>query len=499
MARDNHFPTFPFQFPDNGEAALKIFFAELNKELNELASHNDDLNIEATSIMEKERDISKRYMFLSGVVRADPGLERECILTAFSLNPTEENFDLVRRLNEHRDQHINEHNLPKVMAWHRHLSDSTISDLTNFIMGPRFKKLSWDLPWPQLQLECATLVRTEKKRQIVEHGTASANEKLKFVHLNYDDFKDMMPQELPGIQKGYEIYVPDSDHGEVAAGKGDSDDTLSAPESKEWIRKEHKRRQNKRRLLKKRGQKLMQMSGEGKTDATGVNEKRRRRVRASGDSLKPARPSKAKESKPVPPPAEELPQIICDIKEKILDSCTLNATDGAYADYNTGLDPDPDPDPDPCIGTHATPTPHTTETHALTAVEPAIVIEVKSEPTQHTNDSAQPYGNACQLQQQPYVPETRLDNGIAHPHPLTIAHTIKIEPMDSDIPVHSMASPTSLSPAISQIPAAKAKNPLLLYRKPKKNNIHIAPTDQGNPVQTELQLTSNELKVIPNF
>lgn len=506
--------------------ALKVFFSELNKELNELASHNDDYNVEATSIMEKEKDISKRYIFLAGVVKADPDLERECVLTAFSMNPTEDSFDLVCHLNEFRGRQMSEHKQQKFAAWHRRLSQSTISDLTNFIMGPRFKRLSWALPWPQLQLECAELVRTEKKRRIVEHSTASANEKLKFVHLNYDDFKDMAPLELPGIQKGYEMYVPDSDHGDKQMSKGDTDDTDSAPESKEWIRKEHKRRQNKRRLLKKRGQKLMEMSAEGKMDATYPSEKKPRRARSIGDSLKPARPSKAKEPKPIALPAGVLPQNTCDIKLEKLDSCTLdvvvtntvihanadvNADVNAYvnadvnadvnvvanADANTNAYADTDPYVNRIMNVPETMT--IRQANTLYAAEPLTVIE--SGPIQHVNDSVQPqsYDSTWQLpgRQQPNMADIRSGNGVTN-SAQTHTHTIKIEPMHSDDAVHTIASPMSFVPTIGQAPA-KATNPLLLFRKPKKNKMGITPSDQVNPAPTELQLTSNELKVIHNF
>lgn len=300
-----------FQYPNDCEVALKVYITEINKEINELESHNYDINMEAQSIMEKEKEISKRYIFLAGVVKADSSLERECILTAFSMNPTEEFYALVCYLNDNRNQITTNGN---EMIWNKR--NEMAADLSNFIMGPRIKKLSWDLPWQELKIACEELVRTEKKRQIIENSTAAANEKLKFINLDYAEFRNLAPQEIPGIHNGFEIFVPDDGDDEILPKTNDSDDTDSAPESKEFIQKERKRVQAKKRRLLKRRHQLMELTTEFKNDEN-PSEKKRRRIRMSGDSLKPIRPHKPKATAPQPILNKELASDQCDINMEI--------------------------------------------------------------------------------------------------------------------------------------------------------------------------------------
>lgn len=307
-----------FQYPNDCEVALKVYITEINKEINELESHNYDYNMEATSIMEKEKEISKRYIFLAGVVKADSSLERECILTAFSMNPTEEFYALVCQLNGHRSQITTNR---KEMVWNKR--NEMASDLSNFIMGPRIKKLSWELPWSQLQVECEDLVRTEKKRRIIENSTATANEKLKFINLDYADFKNLAPQEIPGIHNGFEIFMPDDGDDQIIPKSNDSDDTDSAPEATEYIRKERKRvREKKRRLLKRR-HRLLELNIEMKNDDNPAD-KKRRRTRMSGDSLKPVRHQKPKVTTSQSLSNKKLLSDPCDIQMQIIDPSTLD-------------------------------------------------------------------------------------------------------------------------------------------------------------------------------
>lgn len=255
--------------------------------------------VDTTVLLSLEKQTSIRYLYLGKILSAYRDLEQECILTAFSMNPTRECFQLVCALAEKSsaNEASNVENftvqnekidaLPTIMRPDallnskdydalrapNHLLDSltTISegvrsDLVCLLCVPRIKNLNWVVSWPELKMSCEELLQTEKKKQIVENTTASSNDNLKYINLNYDDFKDFTPHEYPGIEKGYEIYVADSDSEEsfpIGNGGGggndnESDGTDTAPESKQYIVKEKKRLQDRKRRLMRRSKKLLE-------------------------------------------------------------------------------------------------------------------------------------------------------------------------------------------------------------------------------------------------
>lgn len=311
--------------------ALRVFCSELTKEINVLENKKYDETIDATHILNFEKKTSQRYLFLAKILQNYRQLEQECILTAFSMNPTQECFELVCKLAESNDKVTDDENSSQPNTSHSEsidalhtitsvdlllnskeydvlrapnrlldsltmLSEGVRSDLVCLLTMPRIKNLNWCVPWPQLKIECQALLDVEKKRQIVENTTANANEKLKFINLNYEDFKDFKPHEYPGIEKGYEIYVADSDSEESlinynGAAGNDSEDTDSAPESKNFIVKEARRLQNKKRRLIKRSKQLLEeieTDAKIKKEPNASDPKKKRKLRMNSDCLKPA-------------------------------------------------------------------------------------------------------------------------------------------------------------------------------------------------------------------
>lgn len=310
--------------------ALRVFCSELTKEINVLENKKYDETIDATHILNFEKKTSQRYLFLAKILQNYRQLEQECILTAFSMNPTQECFELVCKMAESNEKVTDGENSSQPDASHSEsidalhtitsvdlllnskdydvlrapnrlldsltmLSEGVRSDLVCLLTMPRIKNLNWCVPWPQLKIECQALLDVEKKRQIVENTTAIANEKLKFINLNYEDFKDFKPHEYPGIEKGYEVYVADSDSEESlinynGAVGNESEDTDSAPESKNFIVKEARRLQNKKRRLIKRSKQLLEEIGTDakiKKESNASDPKKKRKLRMNSDCLKP--------------------------------------------------------------------------------------------------------------------------------------------------------------------------------------------------------------------
>lgn len=229
-----------------------MFCKTLTLEINELEEKKFDLSAEASTLLHFEKEISDRYLFLHNILYSYTE-KRECVLTAFSLNPTQSNFELVCKYSE-----VSGSNDHKAMSF---LSDSLKSDLGCLLSQPRIKKLCWLSPWPELKKICEELMRTENKIKILENSTATANDNLKYLDLNYDDFVDFKPHKYPGIEDGYDIYIPDSDSdSKCNAFDIDSDGTDTAPESKNYIleaKKEAQRMRNRKRNLIRRSQKQL--------------------------------------------------------------------------------------------------------------------------------------------------------------------------------------------------------------------------------------------------
>lgn len=304
------------QYPQELDLLLQVFCMALTKDVNLLETKKYDDTVDANDILVMEREVSKRYLFLAEVLSGHPDLERECVLTAFSMNPTQEFFDLVCTLAEGRHQlgqsapsalqegHTDleqmtdtikdidsepiENDRPEtefIDALHvitggtqildskdynaevapsrlidelSMLSESVRHDLTCMLSVTRIKNLTWLTPWSKLKEECAQLLENELKKRIVEKTTAAANAKLQYLKLNYDEFKDFKPHEYPGIEKGYEMYVPESDSDDsVPKQDRDSDDTDTAPESKSFKTREAKRLSEKRRRQVRRSKQIM--------------------------------------------------------------------------------------------------------------------------------------------------------------------------------------------------------------------------------------------------
>lgn len=439
--------------------ALRIFCSELTKEINVLEHKKYDETVNASVIMDLEKQTSQRYLYLGQILHDHPDLEKECILTAFSMNPTHECFQLVCKLAS-TDQSTTQattvatttttppttvpttstetstveaapataetaatspaHNesidaLPTITSADlllnskgydasrapnrlldslTCLSVSVRSDLVCLLTVPRIKNLNWLVPWPKLQKECEELLVTEKKMKIVENTTASANDKLKYINLNYDDFKDLTPFEYPGIEKGYEIYVADSDSDEsvkivpnkrnddsdveITGGHASGDDTDTAPESKEFIIKEARRIRERKRRMIRRSQKLLEQS-ESKEPTVQIKsepideydqQKKRQRGRPKlTDSLK----------KPIRKPRKRL------LKTEKPDEESISG-----AEPTIKIEPDTD------------------QLIADIKLEPADDIEIKVEPTDENEIKCEPMDDS-EIKQEPIDDHTKYD------------------------------------------------------------------------------------------
>lgn len=128
--------------------------------------------------------------------------KRECILTAYSLNPTENNFDLIVKYSKinHTTTNNDENLSPPT-----HLPEWLMSDIKCLLTWPRIKTLSWSNSWCELEKKCRLYLQPNNKIKKIRMQTAAANNDLKYLNdkLNYELYENWEPYNYPGIEKGY--------------------------------------------------------------------------------------------------------------------------------------------------------------------------------------------------------------------------------------------------------------------------------------------------------
>lgn len=243
---------------------LEVFFRGLTNELNELELMKADGDKDEHTIMQTELQIAPRYIFLAEVLESHKELARECILTAFSLSPTEELFKRVKSFaiqsnlcsdTSPNDKQmvvcklpdrpeikcpihvVSQPNCPtcdiaavelepnrlesckydaSAAATNLTLESDVITesvkrDLSVVISSPRVKTLSWLLEWKDLESNCLILLSDKAKLEMISKTVATANDRLKFLNLDYNQFRHLTQMEYPGIEKGYEMFCYDED------------------------------------------------------------------------------------------------------------------------------------------------------------------------------------------------------------------------------------------------------------------------------------------------
>jgi len=130
------------------------------------------------------------YLELAGVLSPCYKSSRECVLTAFSLNPTAGGLHKIEQLAKKSDMMKNENDAPPLDI------QDLLDDLNIIVKAPRKRFLNWQLEWPDLKKHC---------EEHLTRGDQPAVKELKYLELDYTQFKNMAPEEENGIEKGYEI------------------------------------------------------------------------------------------------------------------------------------------------------------------------------------------------------------------------------------------------------------------------------------------------------
>lgn len=207
-------------------------------------------------MLDLERKLSERFEDLAKSFQNHLFLEQEFWLTAFYLNPIEKYHIQVkkcamratrkRQVEEQHDNRSSGSNVDssagtedkkfvllsstidvkdivstsnyedrkqdyeplKVILRKLRLPESLIKDLLTVTFLPRNKSFAWVVNWNTLRQRCKALAQNEVfKKRLVEQNMAEANNKLKFLKIDYEKYKHRPQIDYGSIEEGYEHVV----------------------------------------------------------------------------------------------------------------------------------------------------------------------------------------------------------------------------------------------------------------------------------------------------
>ncbi|XP_034482757.1 uncharacterized protein LOC117788190 isoform X2 [Drosophila innubila] len=253
-------------------AKIALLLKIIGQKLNTIEVWRYHPGLTTQFMLNLENNLSVNYADLAKVFSEHGFMEAEFWLTAFYLHPTSTNYNEVKRCSRIKKKRkddleisssrtaaridkldlikyellsstidvdeivaITNHNAPvtdydpicKALQALR-LPRSIVNDLLTVAFQPRNKRYSWALEWPTLHERCSALVKsTDLKSKFVALNMAEANDRLKFLKIDYAKYKNRPQLDYGTIEEGYEN----------AAGTAEADVELSAEEDEEAIQK----------------------------------------------------------------------------------------------------------------------------------------------------------------------------------------------------------------------------------------------------------------------
>lgn len=182
---------------------LELYINGITMDLNNLENLKCVKAIDCLLISEFEKYISQKYIQLSELLKSYKNYVRECLLTAFSLNPCLEIYNKLEKSPLKKNHasalfsisgdhymgfpNYDEYETPNLIldsAFTDEISLTAREDLTRIINLPRIKTLSWSIDWDLLKIECEKLMTGDRKMELIKQNYALANKDLKYCHLS---------------------------------------------------------------------------------------------------------------------------------------------------------------------------------------------------------------------------------------------------------------------------------------------------------------------------
>ncbi|KAH8307374.1 hypothetical protein KR044_010969 [Drosophila immigrans] len=272
-------------------AKIALLLKIIGQKLNTIEVWRYHPGLTTQFMLDLEHNLSVNYADLAKVFAEQGFMESEFWLTAFYLNPTRGNYNEVKRCSRYKKKRkedeeqtsrkessraekidhtkyellsstidvdeivaITNHNAPvadydpicKALQALR-LPRSIIKDLLTVAFQPRNKRYSWALEWSALHDRCSALLKsTDLKNKFVALNMAEANDRLKFLKIDYAKYKNRPQLDYGTIEEGYENAVGAAET-EVEA-SADEDEEALQKAAQEKAEKERKRKRNTRKF-----------------------------------------------------------------------------------------------------------------------------------------------------------------------------------------------------------------------------------------------------------
>ncbi|XP_062129995.1 uncharacterized protein LOC133841488 isoform X1 [Drosophila sulfurigaster albostrigata] len=272
-------------------AKIALLLKIIGQKLNTIEVWRYHPGLTTQFMLNLENNLSVNYADLAKVFSEQGFMESEFWLTAFYLNPTSANYNEVKRCSRYKKKRkeddeqtprkessraekvdhtkyellsstidvdeivaITNHNAPvtdydpicKALQALR-LPSSIIKDLLTVAFQPRNKRYSWALEWSTLHERCGALLKSrDLKNKFVALNMAEANDRLKFLKIDYAKYKNRPQLDYGTIEEGYENAVGGGEtEGEASA---DEDEDEAQKAAREKAEKERKRKRNTRKF-----------------------------------------------------------------------------------------------------------------------------------------------------------------------------------------------------------------------------------------------------------
>ncbi|XP_037822719.1 uncharacterized protein LOC119611265 isoform X2 [Lucilia sericata] len=233
-------------------AKIVLLVKIIDHELNMIETWRYHPGLTADFMLNLEIKLSHHYVDLAKIFKDHPFLEQEFWLTAFYLNPTNDIYETIKRLGMRNNRKRTDEQAKLVMsidnidakygllsstidvkeiatlantddpdtdynplfaALHSlRVPDSLVKDMITAIFLPRNKSFAWVVDWGVLRTRCKMIMNNSKeKKRFVELNMAEANERLKYLIIDYEKYKNRPQLDYGTIEEGYENLMTSGD------------------------------------------------------------------------------------------------------------------------------------------------------------------------------------------------------------------------------------------------------------------------------------------------
>uniref|UniRef100_A0A1I8PB88 Uncharacterized protein n=1 Tax=Stomoxys calcitrans TaxID=35570 RepID=A0A1I8PB88_STOCA len=247
-------------------AKIVLLFKIISHELNMIETWRYHPGLTTNFMLNLETKLSHHYTDLAKIFAEHPFIEQEFSLTAFYLNPTNYNYEQIKRLGIRNNRRRTDEQgrwvtgKDKIDAKYGllsstidvkeitnlsnpdeqredyeplfealsslHLPTSMVKDIITVVFLARNKSFSWAVDWGDLRRRCKMLMSNpSEKERFVELSMDEANNRLKFLKIDYEKYKNRPQLDYGTIEQGYEslINAADSDDDDMEESEEEDD------------------------------------------------------------------------------------------------------------------------------------------------------------------------------------------------------------------------------------------------------------------------------------